>query len=294
MNIIITAITIIVVAVPEGLPLAVTLALAFATTRMIKDNNLVRVLKACETMGGATTVCSDKTGTLTQNKMTVVAGILGLNQEFELQIDASHEQEQDLDNTKKHETHGVSKLFHHNNTKDDSTVNNMPIDHAPVANSSSSLPSPQQFVSNLTPQAYDVLLSSIIVNTSAFENIEYESEMSQGNTAVEHYIGSKTETAILSFAYEFLNMGNLEAARNNYSVARVYPFDSANKYMATVIELPNKSGFRLLVKGASEVMISVCTSILDGENVRPIKEKKLNKSRTKSYNTLAIHFVLLV
>lgn len=274
MNIIITAITIIVVAVPEGLPLAVTLALAFATTRMIKDNNLVRVLKACETMGGATTVCSDKTGTLTQNKMTVVAGILGLNQEFELQIDASHEQEQDLDNTKKHETHGVSKLFHHNNTKDDSTVNNMPIDHAPVANSSSSLPSPQQFVSNLTPQAYDVLLSSIIVNTSAFENIEYESEMSQGNTAVEHYIGSKTETAILSFAYEFLNMGNLEAARNNYSVARVYPFDSANKYMATVIELPNKSGFRLLVKGASEVMISVCTSILDGENVRPIKEKE--------------------
>ncbi|KAF9937658.1 plasma membrane calcium [Modicella reniformis] len=67
-TIIISAVTVIVVAVPEGLPLAVTLALAFATTRMLRDNNLVRVLAACETMGNATTICSDKTGTLTQNK----------------------------------------------------------------------------------------------------------------------------------------------------------------------------------------------------------------------------------
>lgn len=64
MDILIVAVTIIVVAVPEGLPLAVTLALAFATTRMLKENNLVRVLRACETMGNATAICSDKTGTL--------------------------------------------------------------------------------------------------------------------------------------------------------------------------------------------------------------------------------------
>ncbi|KAK9718175.1 plasma membrane calcium [Basidiobolus ranarum] len=75
-SILIQAITIVVVAVPEGLPMAVTLALAYATTQMIKDQNLVRVLAACETMGNATTVCSDKTGTLTQNKMTVVAGVI--------------------------------------------------------------------------------------------------------------------------------------------------------------------------------------------------------------------------
>ncbi|CAO3573393.1 unnamed protein product [Mortierella alpina] len=81
-QIIISAVTVIVVAVPEGLPLAVTLALAFATTRMLKDNNLVRVLAACETMGNATTICSDKTGTLTQNRMTIVAGTLGLNTRF--------------------------------------------------------------------------------------------------------------------------------------------------------------------------------------------------------------------
>ncbi|KAE8349552.1 hypothetical protein BDV28DRAFT_58843 [Aspergillus coremiiformis] len=76
-DILIVAVTVIVVAIPEGLPLAVTLALAFATTRMVKENNLVRVFRACETMGNATVICSDKTGTLTQNKMTVVAGTLG-------------------------------------------------------------------------------------------------------------------------------------------------------------------------------------------------------------------------
>ncbi|KAI7875652.1 PMCA-type calcium-translocating P-type ATPase [Lichtheimia hyalospora FSU 10163] len=82
MKILIVVVTIVVVAVPEGLPLAVTLALAYATQRMLKDNNLVRVLAACETMGNATTVCSDKTGTLTQNKMAVVAGTLGASFRF--------------------------------------------------------------------------------------------------------------------------------------------------------------------------------------------------------------------
>lgn len=81
-DIVIASVTVVVVAVPEGLPLAVTLALAFATTRMLKDNNLVRVLAACETMGNATTVCSDKTGTLTQNKMTIVSGTLGIHTRF--------------------------------------------------------------------------------------------------------------------------------------------------------------------------------------------------------------------
>ena len=86
-NIFIQAITIVVVAVPEGLPMAVTLALAFATTRMLKDNNLVRVLSACETMGNATTICSDKTGTLTENKMTVVQGeLVGRKFEGDLEI----------------------------------------------------------------------------------------------------------------------------------------------------------------------------------------------------------------
>lgn len=67
-------VTILVVAVPEGLPLAVTISLAYSMRKMMKDNNFVRVLAACETMGGATAICSDKTGTLTENRMTVVEG----------------------------------------------------------------------------------------------------------------------------------------------------------------------------------------------------------------------------
>lgn len=67
----IISITVIVVAVPEGLPLAVTISLAFSVMKMKKENNLVRKLEASETMGGASEICTDKTGTLTKNKMTI-------------------------------------------------------------------------------------------------------------------------------------------------------------------------------------------------------------------------------
>ncbi|CAI8611766.1 unnamed protein product [Vicia faba] len=71
------AVTIVVVAVPEGLPLAVTLTLAYSMRKMMADKALVRRLSACETMGSATTICSDKTGTLTLNQMTVVETYVG-------------------------------------------------------------------------------------------------------------------------------------------------------------------------------------------------------------------------
>ncbi|KAI5066196.1 hypothetical protein GOP47_0018820 [Adiantum capillus-veneris] len=84
------AVTIIVVAVPEGLPLAVTLTLAYSMHKMMDDRALVRNLSACETMGSATTICSDKTGTLTMNLMTVVSswvcGKLRISTEMDKEI----------------------------------------------------------------------------------------------------------------------------------------------------------------------------------------------------------------
>jgi len=77
LNAIVSGIAIVVVAVPEGLPLAVTLSLSLSVAKMQKANNLVKHLDATETMGSATTICSDKTGTLTQNRMTVVRAYAG-------------------------------------------------------------------------------------------------------------------------------------------------------------------------------------------------------------------------
>lgn len=73
LNSLIIAISVIVCAIPEGLPLAVTISLSFSSKQMEKLNNLVRNMNSSETMGSATHICSDKTGTLTQNKMTVMA-----------------------------------------------------------------------------------------------------------------------------------------------------------------------------------------------------------------------------
>eukprot|EP00062_Callorhinchus_milii_P022585 gi/632980543/ref/XP_007907092.1/ PREDICTED: plasma membrane calcium-transporting ATPase 2-like [Callorhinchus milii] len=80
----IIGVTVLVVAVPEGLPLAVTISLAYSVKKMMKDNNLVRHLDACETMGNATAICSDKTGTLTTNRMTVVQVFIADNHHKEV------------------------------------------------------------------------------------------------------------------------------------------------------------------------------------------------------------------
>lgn len=199
MDILIVAITVIVVAVPEGLPLAVTLALAFATTRLLKENNLVRILRSCEVMGNATTVCSDKTGTLTTNKMTVVAGLFGGNQSFENNECA-------------------------------------------------------EFIKVIPADMKKSLIQAIAVNSTAFEN--------QDTPEDEAFIGSKTEVAMLNFAKQQLGMESLAYERSNAETVQFFPFDSNKKCMGACVKIPGK-GYRFYVKGASEILLRVCTSVSD-------------------------------
>lgn len=194
----------------EGLPLAVTLALAFATTRMVKENNLVRVLRACETMGNATVICSDKTGTLTQNKMTVVAGTWGSKQSF-----------------------GKSG----NNTEG--------IDNKPASAS--------ETFRNCSSSVRDLIVKSVALNSTAFE---------EDKNGQKEFVGSKTEVALLQMAQDYLGM-DLVSERGSAEIVQLIPFDSARKCMGVVYRHPT-IGYRLLVKGASELMLNACaTQITD-------------------------------
>ncbi len=209
-DILIISLTVLVIAVPEGLPLAVTLSLAFATTRMLKDNNLVRQLKACETMGNATNICSDKTGTLTQNKMVVVTG-----------------------------TAGPSFRFH-----DEAVI--------PLEPPDASILSPQTFSLGLSQDARAILRQSIALNTTAFEG--------EGGAG---FVGSNTESALLSFAKVYLGMGPVKMERSAARIVQLIPFNAARQCMATVIALPGSPGsYRAFIKGAAETLLSKSTGII--------------------------------
>jgi P-type Ca2+ transporter type 2C len=199
LQIFIVAVTIVVVAVPEGLPLAVTLALAFATTRMLRDNNLVRLLRACETMGNATTICSDKTGTLTQNKMSVVAGTVGTSSRF-----------------------SDTQIVTHSAGEDMGKQVEIPADSAGVSSA--------EFVATLSKEVKELLKDSIVLNSTAFEAEE------NGKVT---FVGSKTETALLNFANDRLGIGSIAEERANAEIVQMVPFDSGRKCMAIVIKMDN-------------------------------------------------------
>ncbi len=217
LSIFIVTVTIIVVAVPEGLPLAVTLALAFATTRMLKDNNLVRHLKACEVMGNATAICSDKTGTLTQNKMLVVAGAVGTSSRFGGTTEPRDEND-DM-------------------SKPSEVVDNI---------------SATEVIKTLDKEVIELLKQSVAMNSTAFEGV-VDGEQT--------FIGSKTETALLIMGREQLGMGPVAQERSSAEILQLIPFDSGRKCMGVVIRKPN-GGARLLVKGASEILLAQCTSVI--------------------------------
>ncbi|CAK7232720.1 plasma membrane calcium [Sporothrix bragantina] len=240
LNIFIVVVTIIVVAVPEGLPLAVTLALSYATAKMVRENNLVRQLKACEVMGNATTICSDKTGTLTQNRMRVVAGSIGTGHRF------GEKGISDVDG-EGNRVPGSSASADNNKAKDIAVSGSGTV-------SESREQTAQQMTSSLGKDVRDLLLKSITINSTAFEGEVHGKP---------EFIGSKTESALLSFARENLGMGPVSEERANApKTLQLIPFDSSRKCMGVVVELPNGRGARLLVKGASEILLAQCSQIL--------------------------------
>lgn len=196
LDFLINAVTIVVVAIPEGLPLAITLGLAFAMRKMMGDQNLVRRLEACETMGSATQLNADKTGTLTQNRMTVTSTWLG------------------------------GKVY-------------------------------EKIPPDVSSAFSDMLCQSMAVNSDA--NLSPKE-----NGTVEH-LGSKTECALLQLVEQMQppsgDKQRYIELREAHPVAQLYHFTSARKRMSTAIK--NGSGTRLHVKGASEIVVKLCTKIMD-------------------------------
>ncbi|EJU04832.1 calcium-translocating P-type ATPase [Dacryopinax primogenitus] len=219
-QILIISVTIVVVAVPEGLPLAVTLALAFATRRMTKENLLVRVLGSCETMANANVVCTDKTGTLTTNVMSVVAGSIGIRAKFVRRLDENKDRAKvDQERRERHQ--------------DDFAVD-------------------LQELSRVVKRPLRKLLAdSININSTAFEDTDHE-------TGEMDFVGSKTETALLRFIKD-LNWGDYRDAREwaETRTVQVIPFSSERKAMGIVVRLDNGQ-YRFYVKGASEILSKLC------------------------------------
>lgn len=257
LKVFIVAVTVVVVAVPEGLPLAVTLALAFATTRMLKDNNLVRLLRACETMGNATTVCSDKTGTLTQNKMSTVAGVFGISSGFGYNMKTADSSVSNSLNSPL--TEKISEKLSDTDERDGSI---------------------SYFISSLNAEVKLLLKQSIAVNSTAFEGIQDGSE---------DFIGSKTETALLGFARDHLAMNRLSEERSNANVVQMVPFDSGRKCMAAVVKI-DATRYRMYVKGASEILLEKCSRIIEdptrGVSDIPMTEQDL-KTLTETISIFA-------
>lgn len=180
---------------------------------MLKEQNLVRQLRACETMGNATVICSDKTGTLTQNKMTTALGILGLADAF---------------------------------TQSATTASS-------VEQASFSFP---EAIGRYPIAFRDLLIKSITANSTAFRE-EREGRM--------ELVGNKTDIALLHLVQEHLGVHDISRERAEIDTIQVYPFDSARKAMALVYRV-DESRCRVLVKGAAEVVLRECTTVITPES----------------------------
>lgn len=246
----ISAITIVVVAVPEGLPLAVTISLAYSMMKMMKDQNLVRHLEACETMGGATNICSDKTGTLTENRMTVdrlwlcgneMGGEEGGNPK-ELDEKVAHlftegiavNSNAYLSKGKKKEKDGDDKTKEKKKSKEQREME------------------------------------------KAMEAAKERQKEADGGKERLEFVGNKTECALLEYMATQMEV-NYEEIRKKHkkNIAKLYPFSSERKMMSTAIRTEEGDAkYILYCKGASEIILEECSTILKTDGEADLKDKK--------------------
>lgn len=266
-DILIVAVTIVVVAVPEGLPLAVTLALAFATTRMAQNGNLVRVLRSCETMGGATAVCSDKTGTLTENKMRIVRGYINEKLHFDDQVNSGN-----INDTPKSDEI-VPKIPH----------DNLVFISSNITLNSTAFENPDYDEAKAVQARAKPKQRSLLYHLMHSDDNSRMKQQQEFNVVSEPYMGNKTESALLILAKNKLNQFSLETLEQQRQAAKqdivqVIPFESSRKWAGIVMKIDN--GFRLYVKGAAEIIFKNCAYGFDNSN------QLVTLDRASRYETL--------
>jgi len=225
---IIVSVTIIVVAVPEGLPLAVTVSLAYSMSKMYDDNNFVRKLAACETMGNATTICSDKTGTLTTNVMTVKQAFFGGKLVPQQMIEAA---ENNLGEQIGHDLAELIQVSISCNSK----ATEMIVDEStkPDASETTKLNEWEQLMALKSKRG--ILL--------------------QGET-------NQTESACLLFTMKKLGKkDDYKKSRTDFRNVKILPFDSAIKMSSVFVDHKGDEVYRLYIKGAAERIVAASTDM---------------------------------
>lgn len=250
-------ITVLVVAIPEGLPLAVTLSLAYSVKKMLADNNLVRKLHACETMGGADIICSDKTGTLTLNKM-FLTHIWNLTS-YEVRppnITKGPQEGKEQETKPKKEKRDMSKPMTEEEKQAEEELRE---DHSTEINYTTFVKPGQELIFDLA------------MTCNSKENPKDKS-------------GNPTDLAILKY---MLRRGkDALAIRKNYPVELFEPFTSDRKRMSTLIR-NGKQGIFLL-KGASEYVTGSCKNILNLQDGKLIEiDAAMNTEILEAIKTMA-------